>query len=321
MAGIERLKVTLFVVLVVPAALSAQEGTSLPKEPAGRRGSQVIIRPGPRISPGFRLTVQKEPRFPNGQAGERSIPSESRGLEVSLQPEKAQFSDRGPLAFRLTYRNTSDKAFLLDHPDRLGASARLVIANQATAAQWTLTSDFPKPRGNALIRIEPGASLRYTLVVSSRPPFIPQPRPPRPIPIRPQARQSDSTAPGTTEAKEAGKTPGSNVPRDSSTQSESRIRPPVIVPRPRPRPRPVPPIVISPQLPCGAGPCRAMVLLEFKGNTAVKNGGPPLWVGKIATRPVDVTIAASRPIIIQPRPRVEAVPLFRKPAGSAQSEE
>ncbi|MAG92440.1 MAG: hypothetical protein CMJ48_01635 [Planctomycetaceae bacterium] len=319
MAGIGRLKVTLFVALVLPAALSAQDAAPLSKAPDGRRESQVIIWPGPRVSPGFRLTVQKAPRFPNGQAGERSIPSESRGLEVSLQPEKAQFSDRGPLAFRLTYRNTSDKAFLLDRPDRLGASARLVIANQATAAQWTLTSDFPKGRGNALIRLEPGASLRYTLVVSSRPAFIPQPRPPRPTPIDPRVGQSDSTAAGTTEAEQSGKTPGSKVPRQPSTQSKSRIRPPVVVPRPRPRP--VPPIVISPQLPCGAGQCRTMLLLEFKGNTAVKNGGPPLWVGKIATRPVDVTIAGGRPVIIQPRPRVESTPLFRKSVGREQSEE
>lgn len=235
---------------------------------------RVLREPAPGIAvvpveSTFLLEVRDKPLFPGAERPEASTPAEERGLSVTIQPEKKSFAVTGPLAFEVVFKNESDKPFRLHGLELLGGKARLVISNQQTAAQWTLSGPEAKDGVPAATELAAGASKTLTVVVRSN---VVQPRP-RPVPF-PQPVPLDK------DAAEPGKAPFLRIA----------------------------PVPGGPPLPCGAGQCRAFLLMDFPASKAPA-GQTPEWVGKIATKPADFTVAGveavpvpvPRPVVPQPR--------------------
>jgi|GEM_PF-1807461 hypothetical protein len=225
-----------------------------------------IAKPiAPIGQPKYKVSVQSKPKFPKSDRPKVSEPASLRGLSVTIQPEKKRFAGIGPLAFEVQLTNTSKKPFLLFRGATLGEGAKLVISNRKTAAQWEPGSPAVTKRG--AVSLPPGKSVKYWLVVETQFVAVPFPRPlpqpfPRPFPKR---QQLEGKAAAAIEA-----------PAD-------RRRPAVIVP----------PFFDS-VMPCGQGPCRVRLLLEFKGDP-LGMYATPLWTGKIATGTVDFEVGAPQP--------------------------
>lgn len=247
-----------------------------------------IVKPLPPVrAPEWTVTVREKSRFDEKQWGEASEPTSDRGLRITLQPERKSFAGNGPLAFRVELTNTTDGPLVLANGSKLGDSPRLVLANQKTAAQWSLSakSDDSKP-----LTIPAGESVQRTLVVSAEQVFVPLPQPiPRPIPFRIQPAKGDEL------------------------QAKKKVQPagaqPII--------RPAGPIVAQwATVPVGQGTVRVRLLLEFEKSDA-KN----TWSGKLASKPVECTIGGPEapPVIGVPTTREQAIQKAMPAAEAALS--
>ncbi|MFQ5734310.1 MAG: hypothetical protein ACE5KM_20420, partial [Planctomycetaceae bacterium] len=219
-----------------------------------------------------------------------SVPASDRGLQIAIQPEKKTFAANGPVALQVTLKNVSKKAFRLNQPGTLGGTPKLVMANQKTAAQWSITAKARGFNPRDVVVIEPGKTVTYHVVVEGVMVFpprpFPRPRPfpnPRPLPPRRQLKG----APAPQAAPAAGK--GVALP-------DKRI----IIGKPvRPIGRPIrPPVIIRSTLPVGQGPVKATLFLEFKQPKNAAEQKTPLWTGKLASKPV--AFAIGKPTFIVP---------------------
>ncbi|MEX1096800.1 MAG: hypothetical protein WED34_12190 [Planctomycetales bacterium] len=275
-----------------------------------------VPAPVPVPAPAWKLAFQEKPQFPGEPQGEVSAPASQEGLSVTVQPELKEFSPFGPLAFRVVLKNTSDKPLRLASADQLGGKVKLVISHRQTGAQWTLESAAEK--GGAAKRLGPGESLEVTLIVQQdrpivrplppgRPIPLPEPIPvPGPVPLPVDKLRAE--APAILPPAAAQPSP---VPEDAEVRGVFRRRRPIILPGPVQ--------VIGTTVPCGTGPCRAMLFLEFAAGDRTDKAFPPLWNGKLASEPVDFTVTAAGgavrpPIIIQPATKEQAVQ-FALPAA------
>lgn len=258
-------------ILLLAAGFGLFLATGLFLAEAQEKAGAKIAKPAPvpvAQSP-FELKVETKPRFPNENRPAASTPAEEKSLAVTIQPEKTEFAGNGPLAFSVTFENKSQSPLMVYGSEHLGVSPKLVVSNQKTASQWSITGDFSKANDQPAIELGAGESKTYTLVVEANAVVIPQPLPmplPRPFPL-----------------------PGP-VLEDANQQKPAAVR--RIVP-------PRPPVVIGPALPVGEGACRAMLLLEFKTDPARKYKHA-LWSGKIATGTVDFQVGKGAPVVVPP---------------------
>lgn len=272
------LSVTLVALLILSTTTVRGDGL----EPAQKRPGQIVKPIAPVALPKYRVTVQSKPKFPNQKRPKESEAVTEKGLSVTIQPERKKFAGNGPLAFEVEFKNVSDQPFLLYGAELLGQGAKLVVSNQKTAAQWEPGSPT-KGKDQPAVELKAGKSLKYTLVVEgvfAFPQPIPLPRPipqplPRPIPERKLQQDQAGTA----------------------AQVDRRGPVPVV--------RPVPPVVIGPVMPCGKGPCRARLLLEFTSDPR-RRYATPQWTGKIASGPVDFEVGDPEPV----RPPVIGPPVI-----------
>lgn len=240
---------------------------------AQEKAGGKIIKPAPPVvvaSTPFELKVETKPRFPNENRPQASTPAEEKSLAVTIQPEKTEFAGNGPLALLVTFENKSKSPLILYGLEHLGASPKLVVSNQKSASQWSVTGDFSKAPDQAAAELGAGESKTYTLVIEANAVVVPQPIPfpmPRPIPL-----------------------PAGAVLEDLKPGPPPAVR--RIVP-------PRPPVVIGPALPVGEGACRAMLLLEFPSDPARKYQHP-VWTGKIASRTVDFQVGKAQPVAVPP---------------------
>lgn len=256
----------LFSILSVIVVGTAVAQDAIPKRPAQRRPAIGIVPARGQ----FATRVQTTPRFKKQDRPAASKPATVNGLQVTVQPEKKSFAGNGPLAFEVALKNVSEKPFQLDRATLLGGRPKLVISNRKTAAQWTAPV-LKKSATAKTVTLKPGKALKYTLVVESR--FIGGPIPfpvPRPIPLpRPRA-----------------------VPKAA--------QPAVLLPPGKPgvvigAPIRRRPIILNPTLPCGQGPCRGRLFLEFDAPDAAK-GTTPFWSGKIASNTFDFEVGKPEPV-------------------------
>jgi hypothetical protein len=159
-------------------------GILLSQDKAGKK----IAKPAPPLvaQTAFELKVETRPRFPNENRPAASTPVEDKSLAVTLQPEKTAFAGNGPLAFLVTFENTSKSPLMLFGLEHLGVSPKLVVSNQKNANQWSIAGDFTKAKNDAAVELGAGESKTYTLVVEANAVVVPQPMPfplPRPIPL------------------------------------------------------------------------------------------------------------------------------------------
>ncbi len=259
--------------IVIPfslaAALLLAAGALLADQAKDEKGAgQKKIKPVPAQA-GFELKVETKPRFPNENRPAASEPAEVKSLSVTIQPEKKSFAGNGPLSFLVTLENKSKTPLLLYGLEHLGASPKLVISNLTNANQWMISGDFTKAKDQAAVQLGAGESKTYTLVVEANVVFprpIPLPRPlPMPMPIRP--------LPAPALKKALPEQPAANAPKILRRR----------------------PIVVGPALPCGAGPCRARLFLEFQTDPH-RRYQTPQWTGKIATGTVDFEVGKWQPI-------------------------
>jgi hypothetical protein len=206
--------------------------------------------------PIFKVTVQEKPHFKDVgvERPRASEPSSSERLSVVLRPERSEFPLEGPLSFEVTLKNVADEALRLARPDLLGGEFQLVIANRKTAAQWAAKLPEGAKSKKASVTLDPGESVRYTLLVAVPDQHIPAPGPiplPRPIPL-PEAKDE-------------------------------------IAPR-RPIARPFP---ITGRLPCGIGSFRTQLFLEFAEPAKKDDDAEKLWTGRLASGTVDFEVAAA----------------------------
>jgi hypothetical protein len=268
-------------------------------EPAAKGKPQriKIVRPiVPIANPKYKVSVQPKPKSPKAERPKASVPASLQGLSVTIQPEKKTFAGNGPLAFEVQLTNTSKKPFLLYRGATLGEGAKLVISNRKTAVQWEPGTPAIAKRGG-VVSLPPGKSVKFSLVIETQFVAIPFPRPlPRPIP-RPFPKRQ---------------------------QLEGKAVAAVQAPVGRRRPAVISPPFIGPVMPCGQGPCRVRLLLEFKGDPLGKYA-TPLWTGKIATGTVDFEVGGPQPIkppvivppIVGPLTKAQAVTLAQAAAERA----
>jgi hypothetical protein len=253
-----------------------------------------IVKPAPPVVTPFELKVETTPRFPNENRPEASTPVEDKSLAVTLQPEKTEFAGNGPLAFLVTFENKSKSQMMLFGLEHLGGSPKLVLSNQTNANQWSITGKFDEAGKQAAVKLGPGESNTYTLVVEANVIIVPQPIPlPRPIPV--PARPVPE--------------PGIQKALPEGAQADRRIWPPR------------PPVVIGPALPVGEGDCRAKLFLEFQTDPA-RRYEHPTWMGKIATGTVEFKIGKSQPVPVPPigggpLTKERAIPLAKAAAERA----
>lgn len=260
---------TLKLMLAAVGLFFAADAAAQP--PAAQR--QPVVKPiriRPQVRVPFQLRVQKTSRFPKEARPAASQPVSTRGLQVTIQPEKKEFAGNGPLAFEVVLTNTSKRGFMLHSPHGLGTSPKLVISNQTNANQWSIVGKLDT--GHVPAALAPGKSLTLTVVVEARfirPVPFPQPRPlPRPLPGRPNVRNQKAGA-----------------------ALQVKQRRPVIG-------RPIrPPVVVAPSLPCGQGQCRARLLLQFTQTPLKRRYQFPHWQGKIASGTVDFKVGKPQPIV------------------------
>jgi hypothetical protein len=245
-------------------------GTTLVRSDQGLSGDVVpaigrrikVVKPiAPAVQPKYRVTVQSKPKFPQQKRPAVSQPASERGLSVTVQPERMEFAGNGPLAFEVVLKNVSQQPFLLYGAEVLGRKAKLVIANRKTAAQWE--PGLPAAgKDVAAVELAPGKTLTYSLVVEGVFAFPrPLPRPlPRPIPRPFPKRQKIQAAAG------------------AAVQIDRRR-----------------PVFIGPVMPCGMGPCRVRLLLEFNTDPR-RRYKIPQWTGKIATGTVGFEVGRPQPI-------------------------
>ncbi|HUG93768.1 MAG TPA: hypothetical protein VML55_23265 [Planctomycetaceae bacterium] len=269
------------VCLLAGGAIAAQ---GLDEPAAARRPVPPIVAPVE-----YHLTFQEQPRFPDAKRPEASKPAAVNGLSITIQPEREEFPANGPLAFEVALTNETDKAFLLYDAKRLGGRAKLVVTNLKSGAQWTVGAAARGPDAKAAAResvaVEPGKSLKVTVVVEPQTRPVPLPRP-RPIPLPQELRRDEAGQPAGGQGANAGR----------------RI---IIAPFP-------------PMLPSGTGPCRVRLLLEF-GEHPDRDRirfAHRHWTGRIATNPADFTVAAAQPLPPGPVPPIPPVagPLTKEQA-------
>lgn len=283
--------ILLGVVGVVAAGTVVAKDAVAPKPPARRRPAIGILP----VRRQFETRVQTSSRFKKQDRPAASQPASVNGLQVAVQPEKKTFAGNGPLAFEVTLKNVSEKPFQLDRATLLGGSPKLVISNQKTAAQWTAPA-LKKGATAKTVTLKPGKTVKYTLVVESRfigPVPIPFPRP-RPLP------------------------PRRAVPAVPKAAQPAPAKPGVAVGAPIRRQRP--PIVWNGLLPCGQGPCRGRLFLEFTAPDAAK-GKTPIWSGKIASGTFDFKVGKPEPVWTpgQPLKKEQAIRLAHPAAERALS--
>jgi hypothetical protein len=249
----------------IAAGTALAKDVVAPQQPARRRPAIGIVP----MRGQFETRVQTAPRFKKQDRPAASKPMTINGLQVTVQPEKKSFAGNGPLAFEVAMKNVSEKPFQLNAATQLGGSPKLVISNRKTAAQWT-APELKKSTTAKTVTLKPGKTLKYTLVVESR--FIGGPIPfpgPRPIPLPrprvvPKAAQPAVLPP-----------PG---------------KPGVVIGVPIRRR----PIVVNPLLPCGQGPCRGRLFLQFVAQNAEESA--PQWSGKIASNTFDFEVGKPEPV-------------------------
>lgn len=131
--------------------------------PAGR-----VAKPEPTPAirkSGFTLRVQSKPRFGGQSSGAISSPTSDRGLSITIQPEKTAFPLNGPVSLKVVLKNKTERPLILPAASTLGGAPKLVLANQKTAAQWTVSG---KSAGGKPESIKPGESKTLYLIVESR---------------------------------------------------------------------------------------------------------------------------------------------------------
>jgi hypothetical protein len=238
----------------------------------------------------FAMKIETKPRFPKTARTAASQVAETKGLAVTIQPEKNTFAGNGPLAFEVVFENKSKKPILLHGLEHLGVGPKLVVANLANTNQWTVVGKFEKAKNMPAVKLAVGEKKKYTLVVEAtrfiRPPVIvPFPRPrPRPFPAR------------------------GHVKADRAVAAPPRRGKPIQIAPPRRRP----PVFIGPLLPCGQGKCRVRLLLEFKQAANAGKQAASQWVGRVATGTVDFTVGKPvpgvvPPIVVQPFTKERAI--------------
>lgn len=238
-----------------------------------------IAKPAPAVvaAKPFEMKVQAKPKFPNEKRADASEPAEVKSLSVTIQPEKTSFAGNGPLAFLVIFENKAETPRMFYSLEHLGDSPKLVISNQKNANQWSIAGSFDQKKHPAAVKLNPGESQTYTLVVESKFVGIPRPRPiplPRPVPM-----------------------PKSPFPVPIQKEAKQDVIGKAVPPKIRP---PRPPVVVGPNLPCGQGPCRARLFLEFKTDP-IRRYRHPTWTGQIATGTVNFQIGKPEPIAVPPR--------------------
>lgn len=301
--------VTLWMGVAFGAALGVEARDEVAPEPGGR-----LIRPVPAPGGVWKLMVQEKPHFPGEPQGEVSTPASHAGLSVTIQPERKEFGPYGPLAFRVVLENTSDRPLDLPDADWLGGKLKLVVSHRQTGAQWTLESPADGAAGKGK-RLAAGETLAMTLVAQQN--VVVRPIPPgRPIPLpRP-------IGPVPEFRKAAPARVGDAVPEDPAVEHPDQVKPGGGPNRRRP-----PAVFLGPPLraglvvPCGTGPCRAMLFIESRKPDEAAAGeekaaGEKIaavrtWKGKLAAKPVDFAIGAAGvvqpPVQIGPRTKEDAV--------------
>jgi hypothetical protein len=278
------------VVGVIAAGTALAKDAAAPKQPARRRPAIGILP----VRGQFETRVQTSPRFKKQNRPAASKPASVNGLQVTVQPEKKTFAGNGPLAFEVTLRNVSERPFQLDRATLLGGSPKLVISNQKTAAQWT-APELKKGATAKTVMLKPGKTVKYTLVVESR--FIvPVPIPfPGPRPLPPRRFAPKAAQPGVL------RQPG---------------KPGIVIGGPIRRP----PIFVNQLLPCGQGPCRGRIFLEFTAPDAAKSK-TPFWSGKLASGTFDFEVGKPEPVWTpgQPLKKDQAIRLAHPVAERALS--
>lgn len=222
-------------------------------EPEPPMKKPPVIRPAlPIAAANWTLNVREKANFEEKEWGTASEPASDRGLQVTLQPEQKTFAGNGPLAFRVTLTNTTEKPLVLASGTGLGESPRLVFSNQKTAAQWAISAkdDDAKP-----LTIAAGESVSRTLIVNGGRLILPQPVPrpiPRPLPAQPaiQPRRIRALLPN----------------------GKQLIRRPAIV-------------IGMATVPVGQGPVRARLMLDF-----AKSDEKGAWSGKLASSTVEFVV-------------------------------
>ncbi len=248
-------------------APAAEDEIAPPIRPPIVKPVQPIGRPVVPVAK-WSLSIQKDARFDEKSWGEASEPVSTRGLRLVVQPERKSFAGNGPLAFRVTLENVSENAIELAG-GRLGAKPRLVLANQKTGAQWSLTAKASKTKG---VKLAAGDSASYTLVVSApqivfpRPVPVPLPGPiprplPQPIPFKGVRFQACGAA----------------------GQAQ-----------PVPIRRPIrPPVFVGQVVPVGQGTVRAQLFVEFDKPAQDSKA----WSGRLAAKPVEFEIGKPEPVV------------------------
>lgn len=267
------------------------------------------IRPPVPIQAEFQLKVETKPRFPGQARPEASEPASDRDLSIVIQPERKQFAGNGPLAFEVVLTNKSDKSLRVPGAGHLGLEPRLVIANLKSAAQWTVTGATKTTDRAQDVSLPADKSITYTLVVEG-PQFIAPPNPipvplPRPVPLPigiPQQPGVGGIRKGQFPVAPPAAQPGVALqigqapPRPAERNARDEVAPEPI------RRRPAIGIIVGGTiLPCGTGPCRARLLLEFKPAEGVANPAPGadpirVWAGKLASQTVDFEVGPAEAV-------------------------
>lgn len=259
-----------------------------------------VLPPQPRA---FRLTTQEKPLVPGEPRTKPSTPASQQGLEIVVRPERKEFALNGPLSLRVTLKNVSERTLRIPAAAALGGHVELVVSNQKTGAQWTISSPAKAAEKVAAKSLKPGESYTVTLIAKAPANQWPPIERPFPLPVQPQPVDNPRIQP-----LPAGKPVVRPAVNDAAQPKPgpNQVLPPGGQPvpgNPRIMPRPVFP---QQGMPCGVGPCRALLLLEFPGNAAAPGAlaGGKLWTGRIAAQPVDFEVtAAVMPPAVRPLPR------------------
>ncbi len=277
--------------IVLMTSLAVGEDVVAPRQAPRKSAPPRIGRPiRVPVQATFAMKIETKPRFPKAARPAASQVAETKGLAVTIQPEKNTFAGNGPLAFEVVFENKSKKPILLHGLEHLGVGPKLVAANLANTNQWTVVGKFEKAKNMPAVKLAVGEKKKYTLVVEAtrfiRPPVIvPFPRPrPRLFPAR------------------------GDVKVDRAVAAPPRRGKPIQIAPPRRRP----PVFIGSLLPCGQGKCRVRLLLEFKQAANAGKQAASQWVGRVATGTVDFTVGKPvpgvvPPIVVQPFTKERAI--------------
>lgn len=212
-----------------------------------------VLQPQPAIN--WQMTVQETNFFTDNNRPAVSESAESSGLTVTIQPERQEFGNAGPLAFEVVLKNSSPKPFMLYRSDQLGENAKLYMSHTQLRTMWSLTVQGNQGAGGKSVTLKPGDTLKYSLVIQAQPVFVPQPVPlPQPVPV-----------------------PFPRPVEETEKQPQFRRRPA--------------PIFVASPLPIGAGQSSATLTLEFKASPLKIQFPHQHWTGKLTTKSTLFTVA------------------------------